>query len=302
MSTAYTPPAKGAARTRPSHAALLVRLHPVTEPDRPIALGDEPCLVGREPECRPQLLHPSVSRRHARIAFDGVTHVIADLGSTNGTYVNDRRLTEPHSLAAGDRIRFGDQIFKYLAGDDVEARYHEVVLKLATTDALTGTFNKRFFLDLFERELRRSLRDGSPLSVMMLDLDRFKSINDRFGHRAGDAALVEFARRAREIVRGGELLARYGGEEFALLLPQTPLDRAVAIAERIRRAVAAEPVSFETASIPLTVSIGVAGYDGRTVCDIEGLLSLADRLLYDAKNGGRNQVRRPGDGSPHEVA
>jgi diguanylate cyclase (GGDEF)-like protein len=298
MSTAYAPPAKATAFSPPPCSALLVRLSPFTEPEPPVELTGETCVVGREPDCRPQLLVRSVSRRHARIEFDGTRHVITDLGSTNGTFVNDRRLFEPRPLAKGDLIRFGDQVYKYLAGDDVEARYHEIVLKLTTTDALTGAFNKRFFLDLFDRELRRSLGDGTPLSVMMLDLDRFKAINDQYGHRAGDAALVEFARRTRQAVHGGELLARYGGEEFALLLPQTSLSRAAAVGERIRRAIAAEPVRFEAASIPLSVSIGVAGYDGHTVCDIEGLLSLADRLLYDAKNGGRNQVRRQGDLAP----
>lgn len=290
MSTAFaenddSSPTDGAARS------LLVRVYPLNGFEAPIELSREPRLIGREPQCSLQLADESVSRRHAMLAFDGTNHILTDLGSTNGTYVNERRLKARRVLAAGDRVRFGNQIFKYLTADGIEAQYHEVVFKMMTTDGLTTVYNKRYFLETLERELQQSRRAGSPLCTLMLDLDRFKSVNDTYGHLAGDAVLVEFAKRAQSVLRAGEILARYGGEEFAMLLSRTTLDEGVIVAERIRAATAAEPARFEATSIPITVSIGIACFDGRTVCDADALLAEADRRLYAAKRSGRNQVQ-----------
>ena len=193
-------------------SSLLVRVYPVNGIDPPHELTDEPQLVGRDGGASLQLSDDSVSRRHVMIEHNGETHVVSDLGSTNGTFINEKRLTQAQPLKAGDRVRFGNQIFKYLGSDGIESQYYEVVFKMMTTDGLTGVYNKRYFLETLERELAQTQRSGTPLCLMMMDLDKFKSINDTHGHLAGDAVLVEFARRAKEVLRSGELLARYGGE------------------------------------------------------------------------------------------
>lgn len=270
--------------------SLLVRIYPVNAIDRPVELGREPLLIGREPHCSLALEDDAVSRRHALIeAIDG-GHAIIDLASLNGTYVNDQRLCAPHRLEAGDRIRIGNHIYKYLTADRMEAQYHEVMFAMMTMDGLTSVYNKRYLLETLDRELAQSHRTGSPLCLMMLDLDRFKSINDNYGHLVGDAVLVEFARRAKAVLRSGELLARYGGEEFAIVLTQTALADAVVVAERVRESTALDPVVYESLVVPMTVSIGVCEYAGRAPCEPNDLLVEADALLYAAKQQGRNRV------------
>lgn len=270
---------------------LLVRIYPVNGIEAPWELPHERLIVGRDLTCSLPLPDDSVSRRHAMIEPQDVGHVISDLGSTNGTYVNEQRITVGHRLQAGDRVRFGTQIFKYLSADRIETQYHEVIFKLMTTDGLTSVHNKRYLLETLERERQQARRAGTPLSVLMLDLDRFKSINDRYGHLAGDTVLVEFARRVKTELRSGDLLARYGGEEFSMVLTRTGLEDAVAIAERVRQLIAATPVRFEGRVIPVTVSIGVSCDDGESLDESADLLNLADEQLYLAKKSGRNQVR-----------
>ncbi len=283
-------PSCGAPRIDASGPSLLVRIYPVNGIEQPLELKREPISIGRDASCSLPLCDDSVSRRHAMIEPQGDGHLVTDLGSTNGTYVNERRIEGSQPLAAGDRLRFGNQIFKYLSSDRIEAQYHEVVFKLMTTDGLTSVHNKRYLLETLERERAQSRRAGTPLCLLMMDLDKFKSINDTHGHLAGDAVLVEFSRRAKSALRSGDLLARYGGEEFAMLLTRTDLHDAVQVAERVRQLVAASAVEFEGVSIPITVSIGLCCDDHRAP-EPRDLLSLADEQLYVAKNSGRNQVR-----------
>ncbi len=280
----------GVLRLDETGTCLLVRIHPVSGVEPPVELGPTPMLVGRDGPCGLTLCDDSVSRRHAVLEPLEGGHRVTDLGSTNGTYVNERRVALSQSLQPGDRVRFGNQIFKYLGSEGVEAQYHEVVFKLMTTDGLTGVHNKRYLLEALQRELHQSRRTKTHLAVMMLDLDKFKSINDAHGHLAGDAVLVEFAQRAQSVLRSGDLLARYGGEEFAMLLSRTELDEAVQIAERVRQLTAATPVRFERHNIPITVSIGVSCQSFESDPSPADLLAVADQCLYAAKNAGRNQV------------
>ena len=149
--------------------SLLVRIYPVSGIEQPLQLPDEPLLIGRDVNCSLTLSDDSVSRRHALIEPNGDGHLVADLGSTNGTYINERRIHESQRLIAGDRVRFGNQIFKYLSADRIEAQYYEVVFKLMTTDGLTSAHNKHYLLETLEREWHQSRRAGTPLCVMMLE-------------------------------------------------------------------------------------------------------------------------------------
>jgi diguanylate cyclase (GGDEF)-like protein len=167
-------------------------------------------------------------------------------------------------------------------------RADEETRRLAITDPLTGVFNRRTFIELAERELARSRREASALSLMILDLDHFKQVNDTFGHLAGDDVLVAFTALVRDRVRRGDLVVRYGGEEFCVLLPATSLPAAVALAERIRAATAASVLTPRP--VRITVSIGVTAYTGGREVTLEALLGRADEALYRAKDEGRNRV------------
>jgi diguanylate cyclase (GGDEF)-like protein len=166
--------------------------------------------------------------------------------------------------------------------------------KLATIDPLTGVYNRRTFLELAERELARCGRAGSDLSVIMIDLDNFKRVNDSFGHLTGDEALRRFVVMAQGCLRRADLVVRYGGEEFCVLLPEVKLDEAVVLAERIRDVVAKSPMVIESpigsAIVPITISVGVAALRHADGSNIDQLLGRADAALYEAKNQGRNRV------------
>ncbi|MCA9192030.1 MAG: GGDEF domain-containing protein [Planctomycetales bacterium] len=272
-------------------SGYLVRIYPAHRLEQPIELGGTEITIGRDENCELRLDQDSISRRHASIQLAEGEATVKDLHSTNGTYVNDKKIGDLTVLRSGDRIRFGNQIFKYLASDAIESEYHEIVFKQLTTDGLTHIYNKRFLIDSIEREMRQSIRGGQSMSVMMMDLDKFKSINDRYGHLAGDAVLVEFARRASTVLQSGEILARYGGEEFSILCSPATVEQAVQVAERVRAITEASPVHFESSEIPISVSIGVAIYSGQSESTPERLLQEADQQLYRAKNNGRNQVQ-----------
>ncbi len=163
---------------------------------------------------------------------------------------------------------------------------------LATTDELTGAANRRAFLEVGRRETARAKRSGHALSLVILDLDHFKSINDRWGHAAGDAALVEACRRLKSGLRTADTLGRHGGEEFAVLLPETPPAQAVLAAERLRAAIAEEPLPVSgSVTVNLTASFGVAGVDRVNEETVEDLIRAADRAMYQAKTAGRGCVR-----------
>jgi diguanylate cyclase (GGDEF)-like protein len=254
-----------------------------------VALDGE-LVIGRDPGCSVALASPDLSRRHARVVPDGAGHAIEDVGSTNGTYVNGARLDRGTRapLRPGDRVEVGGVVLKYLAAGDPEARDWDRLRAEALRDALTGLPNRRAFDDALAREVARAGREAAPLSALLLDVDRFKAVNDGHGHAAGDAVLRAVAARARAALRAEDLLARIGGEELAALLPGAGLADAVEIAERVRRAIAAAPVEAGGASIAVTISIGAAqraaGEDG------PALLARADARLYAAKAAGRDRV------------
>lgn len=162
--------------------------------------------------------------------------------------------------------------------------------KLAQTDFLTGLANRRHFMALAEQELARTLRYGGPLSVLMMDIDHFKKINDTYGHKSGDIVLQTFAQLFRSAVRSIDIVGRIGGEEFAAVLPETDSQRALEVAERLRDTISKAEVYLEHGlPIYFTMSIGVASQAG-TCGNIDTLISWADAALYEAKNAGRNKV------------
>ena len=168
------------------------------------------------------------------------------------------------------------------------ARLHGQVQRQAVTDELTGLANRRSFLARLDAEVVRSRRSGSPLGIVLADLDDFKRVNDTYGHAAGDKALRSFAAIVHSSSRDVDLPVRLGGEEFAVLLPDTDLDGAAQLAERIRESLEATSIDYEGASISLTASFGVSCFPATAAA--EDLLTDADRRLYDAKRRGKNTV------------
>jgi diguanylate cyclase (GGDEF)-like protein len=252
-------------------------------------LTDAPVVLGRGNDCDIRINDHSVSRRHARIQPGADGYYAVDLQSTNGTYVND----VPASICKlkdGDYLRVGNCIYRYLAGGNVEAEYHEEIYRLTIIDALTDIHNKRYLLEFLDRELSRSARHSRPLALILLDLDRFKAINDDLGHLGGDFTLREVASCIKSSIRKEELFARYGGEEFAIVLPETTLEGAVSVAERLRTRVEKHTFQYEGRTYPLTISLGVITTTGDAAMTPHELIRQADEKLYQAKNEGRNRV------------
>jgi diguanylate cyclase (GGDEF)-like protein len=267
----------------------MVRIHPANGLGAVIDLEEGNLTVGRDADCEIHLPDDSVSRRHARFEIGGNVCTLEDLDSTNGVYINDRRIARQR-LAPGDRVRFGNQIFRFLGGDQIETEYFEAVYRMMTTDGLTQACNKRYLMEMLERELSRARRRERPVSVVMFDVDHFKAINDKFGHLAGDEVLCELCRRARGVLRAGEVLARFGGEEFTIVLPETTLADARHVGERLRAEVAKAPFATEGPEIPVTISVGLGECSGAEEITVDALLARADTQLYNAKRAGRNQV------------
>ena len=251
-------------------------------------LGQPALTIGRSSKSDVQIDQESVSRGHARIINTGKAILLRDLGSTNGTYVNDELIDE-YVLRDGDFIKIGRTIFKFLSGNNIENAYHEEIYRLTTVDGLTQIYNKRYFLETLEREISRAQRYHRDLSLIMFDIDHFKKVNDTYGHLAGDSVLKQLASVLKSRIRREDIMARYGGEEFAVILPEIGSVNAVTFAEKVRKLVEKTPFKFEDRQIPVTVSIGVAAVGPGIQTPLE-FIKIADDKLYQAKVDGRNRV------------
>jgi diguanylate cyclase (GGDEF)-like protein/PAS domain S-box-containing protein len=170
------------------------------------------------------------------------------------------------------------------------ARLFEQTQQMALTDTLTGIYNRRYFYELAQKEFVRSKRYQDPLSVIMIDLDHFKNINDKFGHLAGDQILVQFVERIQSELRETDIFGRFGGEEFIVLLPETNLGDATQVAERLREVTGNYPFLLVTSQTFMTISLGVSCFKFTTV-SLDQLIDESDKALYEAKQLGRNRVR-----------
>lgn len=245
--------------------------------------------VGRGAENQVVLDGDSVSRRHMHIEQRTGQWWAIDDNSTNGTYVNDEQIAREQALANGDRVKVGPTIFKYLSGADVEAQYHEEIYRMTIIDGLTQAHVKRYLLEAMEKEMIRARRHVRDLSFLMFDIDLFKKINDFHGHLAGDFVLKELAAIVQGRIRRDEVFARYGGEEFSILLPETNIEGAHALAEGLREKIETSRFVFQNELIKVTVSIGCSMLvdTDKTATD---LIKRADEKLYEAKRSGRNRV------------
>lgn len=247
--------------------------------------------LGRSSEVDIQIDADGISRHHCTFLCLPTGEVLLrDNGSTNGTFVNGDRVEEV-KLAEGDKITVSSLVvLKFTHHDRLDRDFQQAMYDAALRDGLTGAFNKRYFSDRLETEFSFHLRHRTPLSLLMLDLDHFKRLNDTCGHLAGDHVLRTLAQRVLGTIRAEDVLCRYGGEEFAVICREVPTPSAHALAERIRRLVAFHRFEWEGQRLTVTCSIGVAGVP---FAGIEGSLDLvqaADRALYRSKAEGRNRV------------
>ncbi len=247
-------------------------------------------LLGRNPDCDIVVKQRAVSSTHAefRVSLDGEI-TLEDKGSTNGTILNNQKLDRPVVLRGGDLIKIGTQVLKYF-DKQADTQLLEKLGVQGKIDSLTGVWNKGHLMQALNSSLDVATK-GYPLSIILFDIDHFKKINDSFGHLAGDYVLKELCRVLKDsIMRNEDVFGRFGGEEFMLILPDSPLKVGLSIAERMRQGLEKHPFVYDSKTIPVTSSFGVAEWTDDYERP-EQLLENADRALYLAKSEGRNCVR-----------
>jgi two-component system cell cycle response regulator len=248
-------------------------------------------LVGRSIDCQIRVDEVGVSRRHALIVQESDTeYLLQDLGSRNGTSVRGKPVARSR-LADGDRIGFGPVFFRFTLADEKEETALRLRYESSILDGLTGAMNRRHFDDRLIGEMAFAKRHDAQVSLLLLDIDHFKRVNDRYGHQAGDAVLRQLAATIRSALRLEDVFARYGGEEFAIIARGIDLPHAFAFGERLRGLVATTAFRHEQITIPITLSIGVAALADCHDASVDQLVALADARLYMAKAAGRNCCR-----------
>jgi two-component system, cell cycle response regulator len=252
---------------------------------------DRPITLGRDPDVELPLRDGSTSRRHCRVERDEDTgrYVLKDLGSTNGTHVNGTRVHSAVPLAEGDKVFLGASVVKFSFADSVDVQYQARLDHMVSTDALTGLLSRRRFDAEFAAAVMARLIDGVALSVLVMDMDGLKKINDTHGHEMGGFAITEVAALIRAALTGHGETCRYGGDEFVSFLPGHGKTDAARLALEIRDAVAAHRFCKSGVTVTPTISIGVSSLpdDGE---EPGALFRAADKCLYRAKAAGKNQV------------
>jgi len=281
-----------------------------TEPDLDgradlVVIGHpDPRMLGRRFELRPgsdvvlgraseaDISFPDVrqiSRRQARVRWVDGRVVVEDLGSKNGTLVNRKEIDRPTVLESNDLVEVEKVCLKFFRGKDVESSYHEAIYELVMRDELTGAYNRRMYERSVERDFFRARRHDHPLSLVLFDIDNFKTINDSYGHMAGDEVLCQISDLVHPGLRREEILARIGGDEFLVLCPDVGATSATILAQRIRRLVLDHRFEHKGRLLAVTCSFGVAELRPEMSTPTE-LFVAADQLLTASKRAGRDQV------------
>jgi len=232
-----------------------------------------------------------VSRQHSQITIEDEKIYIADMGSRNGTFLNDEAIGGAKvELAKEDMIKLGSTILKYLPAGQLETLYHINITNAAHIDKLTGLFNRKYISEVLEVEFKRAKALHSNISVVLFDIDNFKKINDTYGHDCGDQVLTTLGLQVKASgLRERDLAGRYGGEEFIVVLTNSSTEQAAEVAERIRKKIEGHEFTYDGTKIPVTVSLGVASIkkDFHLGADI---YKEADKALYESKRTGKNKV------------
>jgi two-component system cell cycle response regulator len=247
-------------------------------------------VIGRARDAWVRLDDVGISRHHASIRRAGPAEfVIEDTGSTNGVYVNGARI-QTARLVSGDQVQVGSEVLlRFALVDTAEEALARQLFEASTRDALTGAYNRKYFMGRLTSEVAYAERHDARLALLMFDLDHFKKVNDVHGHIVGDAVLRHVGSLVARLLRAEDVFARYGGEEFTVLVRGIGGESVLRLAHRIRKTVADGKLPRELAGLKVTVSIGMAVLE-KTVDGGVGLVKLADARMYAAKDRGRNCV------------
>lgn len=257
---------------------------------RPHPVPREGCTLGRSTECGIWIDDDTLSRFHARILPTPAGYVLEDTRSLNGCFVGDERI-QGALLRDGDRVRLGPRVtLRFHLVTEEEERAIVRLYESGLRDPLTGLANRKQLEESLKQELSFARRHGTELAVVMTDVDRFKLVNDRHGHLAGDAVLRHVANVLAATVRTEDLVGRFGGEEFVVVARSIPLWGGLQLAERLRVALERSPVRVESSTLNVTASFGVASLACVEDPSVPALLARADARLYRAKALGRNRV------------
>jgi diguanylate cyclase (GGDEF)-like protein len=232
----------------------------------------------------------SVSPQHLRVMRNGDTYV-EDLASETGTFVNGQRVEQRQQLLDGDYVSVGQRIiFKFSMVDEFEEQAHRALFELTLRDPLTQLYNRQYFDDRLYREFMFAQRHGTPLGLLLIDVDHFKSVNDTCGHPTGDAVLKLLALKLQETMRSEDVVARYGGDEFVIIVRGSTLQQLNGLATRLCEQIRTLHIVPEL-GLPVTISIGVACCDSTAwYASPRALLLAADDAVYAAKEAGRNRA------------
>lgn len=246
-------------------------------------------LVGRDPGADLMLPDAGVSWHHAMIEDRGDSHVVVDLGSTNGTTVNGRRLSEA-PLQHGDKIVFGKTTVRFEVQDPADQAYDEMVARLINIDDLSGLYTKRRFDSELEQMLQLAASQGQPVGLLVMDLDGVKQINDTHGHSFGAYVIGESGRVIGKVLEGRGIACRFGGDEYVAAVAGLDALAAAEVGEEIRRAIAEHHYEKEGIELRPGISIGVAAFP-ENAADPYSLFQRGDEALYRAKAAGKGCVQ-----------
>jgi diguanylate cyclase (GGDEF)-like protein len=247
-------------------------------------------IIGRGQTAHVRMMDDGISREHCEIQVEGDSMILHDLGSTNGTFCRGLRV-DRHVLEDGDKILVGSStVLKFTYHDSLDEVFQRQMYESALRDDLTKTFNKKYFTDRLESEFAFAMRTKADLSLVVFDLDHFKTINDTHGHPVGDLVLSDMAQVVAALIRAEDVFARVGGEEFAVICRGADSVQGLAVAERVRQSVVGQKFTADDKTIPVAVSAGVASIPDTRIADAQALIAAADHALYEAKRTGRNRV------------
>jgi diguanylate cyclase (GGDEF)-like protein len=252
-------------------------------------LNEEGLTLGRGMECDVQLPAAVISRRHCKVSCVGQSIVVEDLASTNGTYLDNQRVDRAF-LTPSNQLRVGPFLLKLEYKGFMEIRAQNQLLEAARMDAVTGIANRGWFVAQSARMMAAMKDPANSLTAVMVDIDRFKNVNDQFGHAAGDAVLAGVARILAQEKHDDHLLGRFGGEEFVMMMPDIDHQEAFILCDRAREQIAKENFKFEGLGLSVNVSVGMATRTQGEIVSLDALISEADAAMYRAKRLGRNRV------------